>query len=111
MAKERYTVLYQVEDAGNQAPANWKEKTIKVAKTGKEKNAGLVNSDTEPSRTLDISPLVKNVPLACKLVTIEAEGAEEAVEAIRAFYGQGTIVNGLALAGPTSGLTEVKYQS
>jgi hypothetical protein len=111
MAKEKYTVLYQLEDAGQQALANWKEKTIKVAKTGKEKNAGLVNSDTEPSRTFDVSALVKNAPLTCKVVTIEAEGAEEAAEAIRAFYGQGTIVNGTALAGPTSGLTEVKYQS
>lgn len=108
MAIEKYTVLYAVQDGGSQAPLNYKEKTIKVKKG--EKNKGLVNSDTEPSRQFEVSALVTNSPFACRFVTLEAEGAEEAAEAVRAFYGQ-SLVNNVVLAGLTSGFSEVKMQN
>jgi len=107
MAKEKWTVFYNVENAGTPAPANYKEKTIKV-KAG-EKNNGLINSDTEPS-TRSGTTLIGNVPHQCKVVTIEAEGAEEAAEALRVFYGQGLVNQGV-MACKSSGLSEVKSQS
>jgi hypothetical protein len=97
LAKEKYTVIYSMQDAGGIGPANWAEKEVKVK--GGEKNAGYVGS-----------ALKIGEPLMAKVVTIEAEGAEEAAEAVRKFYGQG-IVTGKCLAGASSGLSEVSPQN
>jgi hypothetical protein len=95
LAKEKFTVLYQFEDAGGQGWANWKEKEI-VVSGGKEKNAGYTVG----------SGLLTGEVQACKCVTIEAESAEEAAEALRGFYGQ-NIVTGKFLAGKSASLSEV----
>lgn len=94
MPKEKFTVLFEVQNAGNVAPPEWAEKSIKV-KAG-EKNAGNVL----PTRTMPN-------PANCKMVTIEAESGEEAAQAVRSFYGAG-IVNGPFLAGKV--LSEVPAQ-
>ena len=111
MAKEKYTVFYNVTEAGNQKPANWKEKTIKVKATGKEKNAGLVNSDEEPNKQFNASePFLQNTPLKCEFVTIEAESEEEAAEALTAFYGPQALVQGKVLGAKSSAVKEVNAQ-
>jgi hypothetical protein len=112
MAKEKFTVIYNLQDYGAQASFTWKEKEI-VTKEG-EKNAG---GPLAPSGTLINAQLqVGNV------VTIEAESATEAAEAVRVFLTQGPsgastggspigtsggFVDNKALAGKTSSLSEV----
>jgi hypothetical protein len=76
VAKEKWTVFYDVKDAGNQAPANWKEKELIVE--GKEKNAGYVLAAFGTLITAEVQE--------CKVVTIEAESAAEAAKAVQRFY-------------------------
>lgn len=121
MAKEKWTVFYGIEDQGAQFAFNWKEKDI-VTKAG-EKNAGLSSGtsilETGPSgqrilntgknqTILEPSPLITNAPSKARFVTIEAEGAEEAAQAVRMFLGAsgGSNVNGKFLACATTNLTE-----
>lgn len=95
MAKEKYTVIYGMQEAGTQQLANWKEKEVKT-KSG-EKNAGYTVGEG-----LKVGEM-----LMAKVITIEAESAEEAAQAVRVFYGQGTMTNSKCLAGASSGLSEV----
>ena len=107
MAIEKYTVFYNIRDAGQQQPANWKEGTVKV-KAG-AKNHGIINSDSEPGRAIEPSPLLGNEPADCRYVTIEAESRTEAAECIRAFYGLAVVPN-TCLAVLSSNLEETKMQ-
>ena len=114
MAKEAWTVFYEVEDSGAQQPANWKETEIAVAASGKTKNSGLFASSqqalgTGSSKILEKSALIKNTPQQARFVTIEAEGAEEAAQALRVFYGQSTVL-GKVLACATTNLSETSAQ-
>ncbi len=111
--KEKFTVIYDLQDAGGQAPVAYKEKEI-VTKSG-EKNAG------GPAALAGV--LITNEIQNAKVVTVEAESAEEAAEAVRVFLTQGPVpsggtggtpvgtsgamVNNKALAGKTSSLSEV----
>jgi hypothetical protein len=105
-------VLYNITDYGAQAPFSWKEKEI-VTKSG-EANAG---GPLAPPGTL-----VSGFLQYANVVTIEAESAEEAAEAVRLFITRGPsgatsggtpvatsggFVDGKALAGKTSSLSEV----
>jgi hypothetical protein len=94
MALEKYTVIYAAQASGV-GPANWKAGEVSV-KNGLVASAGYTAG----------SGLIVGTPLNAKVVTVEAESAEEAAEALRAFYGQGIVV-GKCLAGKTSGLAEV----
>lgn len=107
MALEKYTVFYNVQEGGQQPLANWKSKTVKT-KAG-EKTQGLINSDTEPSRTIEPTALITNNPQECRFVTIEAESRTEAAEAIRAVYGQSLVPN-VCLSVLSSNLEEAKMQ-
>lgn len=98
MAIEKWTVLYSLRDGGAQGPANWAEGAV-VAQ-GKNKNRGL-SSETGA---------INWNPTEAKVVTIEAESAEEAAQALRVFYGQGT-VTGPFLVAKSANLSEVKPQS
>lgn len=86
-----------IQDDGAQAPANWAEKSVVVK--NKEKNAGY---------TVE-SGLLKGEFQSCKVITIEAEGAEEAALAVRSFFGAG-INTGAVLACKSSSLTETVAQ-
>jgi hypothetical protein len=120
IAKEAWTVFYEVEDAGAQSPFNWKEKDI-VTKNG-EKNSGLFAANqlvsiketvagatqlntTLNGRTFTKSQLITNEPQLARFITIEAEGAEEACEAVRLFIGQASVEQKF-LACATANLTE-----
>lgn len=107
MAKEKYTVFFNLQNYGSPPLANWKELTLKV-KAG-EKNNGLVNSDTDPSRHLSPSPLINNKPVHCEVVSLEAESRTEAAECVRAFYGPGVVSN-VCLSVLSSNLEEAKMQ-
>jgi hypothetical protein len=112
MAKEKFTVIYNQQDAGAQQWFSWKEKEI-VTKSG-EANAG---------GPLAAPPALITAELqTAKIVTIEAESAEEAAEAVRLFITRGPsgatsggtpvatsggFVNNKALAGKTASLSEV----
>lgn len=98
MAKEKFTVLFAPQASGL-TPADWAEKSVVVA--GKEKNAGYLEG-TEPG-------LLTKTPIKATVVTILAESGDEAVKAVRKFYGQGT-VTGKFLVGKTSGLEELAPQ-
>lgn len=100
MALEKWTVFYEVRDAGGHGPANWKQGEI-IAQ-GKNKSQGYLFEEK--------SGLITGEPEECKFVTVEAESAEEAAQAIRAFYGQG-INYTVGLAAKPANLTEVKFQS
>jgi hypothetical protein len=78
-AKEKFTVFYDVKDAGNQAPAVWKEKELVTE--AKEKNAGYVLAAFGTLITAEVQE--------CKCVTIEAESASEAAKAVATFYTRG----------------------
>jgi hypothetical protein len=122
MAKEAWTVFYEIEDAGAQLPVNFKEKDIKVE--GKEKCSGLENAQQETilnaageevlkvnSRIFEVSgkPLATNVPLHARFVTLEGETAPEVAKALRKYVGQGTVVTKF-LACKTGSLEEVSAQ-
>ncbi len=126
MAKEAFTVFWAVEDAAG-LPVNYKEKDI-VTKAG-EKNSGLfATNQTEsiltgaagtnqlaPSISKQLNktePLLNNGPQTATFVTIEAESAEEAAEAVRIYYsGYGSsLVTAKALACKSSELKEVNMQ-
>lgn len=107
MAKEKYTVFYNLQNYGSPQLMNYAEKTVKV-KSG-EKNNGLVNSDTDPSHHLAPTPLINNKPLHCEVVSLEAESRTEAAECVRAFYGPGVVSN-VCLAVLSSNLEEAKMQ-
>ncbi len=85
MAKEEWTVLFDIKSAGNIEPAVWAEKKLKVvngAAETKEKNEGGVNR--QPGANIKT-----NVVQEAKIVTVIAESAEEAVLAVRKYYAAG----------------------
>lgn len=102
MAKEAWTVLFDVKKAGSMEPALWAEKKLKVqngALETKEKNAGLATATPGAIKTVDVQE--------CKFVTIEAESAEEAVLAVKKYYGSGgkTAAEAKQLETTTAALT------
>jgi hypothetical protein len=116
MAKEKYTVIYELESAGALAPANWKEGDFEV--TGKlKKHAGTWTGYPESTQASNKSVVCETAAGALKtnkfqqarVVTIEAESGAEAAAAIRAYVGQGA-VDGKCLTCVTSNLTESEMQ-
>src|SRR2546430_3275954 len=108
MAIEKWTVFYEVKEAGTQPPLNYKEKDIKVE--GKEKNAGLFKTiqssiSENSSKNFEASALISNNPMQCRFVTLEAEGASEAIKAVAKFYGQAVSV-GKGMAALSANLEE-----
>lgn len=128
MAIEKWTVLFDVRDAGNERPVTgWKEKELKVQKIGAtnttlEKNKPALLAEAGKFATCEIQK--------CKFVTVEAESAEEACLVVDRFLSQnppatpGALtetagaggpslkgafvnVNGKAMACLTSNVTEV----
>ena len=82
MAKEKYTVFFNIRDAGNQAPAKWAEKELITGK-GLEKNAGNLP-------TLKDGALLNNSEVQqAYFVSVEAETHLEAAEAVTTFYSRG----------------------
>ncbi len=83
MAKEEWTVVFDVKSAGMISPAVWAEKKLKVTKLSDgstlEKNEGGINRAGIKTNT------VQNA----KIVTVIAESAEEAALAVSKFYGCG----------------------
>ncbi len=127
MPKEAFTVFWAAETTPYN-PVNYKEKDI-VTKAG-EKNAGLFASTDQATSVLTggagtnqlaptiskelqkTEPLLNNKPQTATFVTLEAESAEEAAEAVRIYYsGYGSsLVAGKALACKSSELKEVSMQ-
>ncbi len=126
--KEAYTVFWGLETTQIN-PVNYKEKDI-VTKAG-EKNAGLFASTDQLtsiltgaaksnqlaptiSKELNVSgePLLCNKPQTATFVTLEAESAEEALQAVRLYYGGygSSLVTGKCLGGKTSEIKEVNMQ-
>ncbi len=95
MALEVWTVLWDVKSEGNLAPAGtWAQKKMKVVNAAgetKEKNNSYAN--------VPAGGVVKTSQVqSAKLVSVEAESAEEAVLAVKKFYavssGGGTAGSG-----------------
>lgn len=112
MAKEKFTVIYNLQDAGGQAVFTWKEPEV-VTKSGSTNAGGPIAAP---------GTLISGELQTGKVVTIEAESAEEAAEAVRVFLTQGRsgastggspigtsggFVSNKCLAGKASSLSEV----
>ncbi len=83
MAQEKYTVFFNIRDAGNQAPAVWAEKEV-ITPKATEKNIG-----NAPSK-LNGTEVINNCEVQqCYFVAITAESATEAAEAVTTFYSKG----------------------
>jgi hypothetical protein len=94
MTLEKFTVIFSIQDAGAQPLANWKAGEV-VTKAGSA-STGYINANP--------GTLLTNEVQEAKVVTIEAESAEEAAEAVRIFYTGGPTLPGAAMKPPfTSG--------
>ncbi len=83
MAQEKYTVFFNIRDGGNQAPAVWTEKEV-ITPKATEKNIG-----NAPSK-LNTAEVVNSCEVQqCYFVSITAESATEAAEAVATFYSRG----------------------
>ncbi len=109
-------------------PVNYKEKDI-VTKAG-EKNAGLFASTDQATSVLTggagtnqlaptiskelqkTEPMLNNKPQTATFVTLEAESAEEALQAVRIYYGGygSSIVAAKGLGCASTNLKEVNIQ-
>lgn len=85
MAKEAWTVMFNIRDVGGMEPFIVKEKKLKVmtaAGATKEKNGTYqLNAPAANIKTAEVQE--------CYFVTLEAESAEEAVLAVQKYYGAG----------------------
>jgi hypothetical protein len=93
MALEKWTVFFNVEDQGSIPPPTFAAGTIEVPSGGKNKAVGYGGMICGVQQPVD-----------CKAAIVEAEGAEEAILAVRQVIKQ---AEGTAMACKTSSLTEV----
>ena len=94
MAQEKYTVFFNIRDGGNQQPAVWTEEEV-VTPKGTKKNIGNAPSKLNSSEVLNNSEVQQ-----CYFVTITAETAVEAAEAVATFYARGITNPGKSTTAP-----------
>lgn len=109
MAITEWTVIFDVQNCGTLSPLKWNEKQMKVVNAAletKEKNIGGSASAAVTTNSRAPFAIKRNVPQNCKIVTVEAESAEEAILAVNKFYSYGgqsaatAVLENVATSGP-----------
>jgi hypothetical protein len=101
MAKEKWTVIYKIEDDGTQSTFNavsggWTEKSVLVE--GKKEESAAYTLEEK-------SGLIQGTPQKCKMVTVEAGSEKECWAALKKVLGADN-ANGPALTVLASALKE-----